>query len=1190
MPENWNQVKEIVALALEQAPETRHEFVRHACGQNDALRLEVESLIFAHGNADSLLENSPVPGILSRSINAMEIARVGAYRILHQIGQGGMAVVYLAERDDHQYQKRVAVKMVKPGTDTDQILRRFRNERQTLAALDHPNIVKLLDGGSTEAGLPYLVMEYVEGVPIDRYCDEHKLTIEERLQLFCSVCNAVEYAHTNAVVHRDLKPGNILITADGVARLLDFGIAKLLDPESLHAPLLTTGDWRPMTPEYASPEQIQGKPVTRAADIYSLGVLLYQLLTGRRPYQMAGRSLAEIERLVCETEPERPSTILTSDSGRQAADGGSTTELVSQARQSTIAELRRRLRGDLDTIVLKALRKAPEHRYQSAAEFSRDIQNHLSGLPVQARRPTLSYRSERFLRRHRESVMTAAVVVLVLGSFAGWEMLHGIRQPHSTTRAVNVALQPRRSLAIVGFKNLSGARETAWVSTALSEMLSNELSAGERLRIVPGEAVAEAKRDLALDGREGSLVPETLKKMGRILGSDLAITGSYTSNAGTNNNELHVDLQLQDTNEGRIVASVSVAGSELQMQELVRQASHELRQKLGVGDVTQADNEHLLAAAPSNPEAMRLYSQGLDRLRMFDALGARDLLQKAVAADPSYSLARAALASAWSTLGYEGKAADEARQAVNLGANLPREDYLRVEGQYYLASRNWDKAISTYNALFSFFPDNVDYGLQLASAQSYAGSGKEAVETLSALVQQNKEAGNDPRVDLAISAAASTFGDNRLRRDAAEQAAIKANRQGSKLLAARAWTLECRALANLGEHEKAESVCEQARPVLIEAGDRGAMVRLLHTMAEVPLNRGDFTTAEKLYRQSLAICREIGYVGAMGSEQVNLGLIAVKRGDFAAAEKLYGDALASYQQAGDRNGVAVVLGNTGNLLRNEGRLDEALKSYESTLTLSNELGHRGSAAEALAAIADVMVEEGDLPSAEKNYRQALAIQRDVGEQGPYSETLVSFGQLLRERDDPEQAQKSYEEALSIQQRLGDKEDIAETQLDLAELACDSGKPDEAERLTRAAQHEFLSQNQPNKLIEALSLMVRALLLQGKVSDAEKALDQALKASSLSQNVEVRMPLDLERANVLQAAGNHSAAETILQRLVSQARHLHFLQMELEASLSLEQLEGKGQRSSGSRARLDELAKMASAHGFTRIARKATARQ
>ncbi len=353
-------------------------------------------------------------------------------------------------------EKCVAIKVIQPGIANQELLRRFRNERQTLAALDHPNIVRLLDGGTTEDGMPYLVMDYVEGTPIDQYCDGHKLATDERLRLFLAVCSAVSYAHQRLVIHRDLKPGNILVTSDGTAKLLDFGIAKLLNPEALATLVLTQTGVRPMTLAYASPEQVRGEPLTNATDVYSLGVVLYELLTGHRPHQIKGSTLLNIERAICEEEPSKPSTAVTRVEERTSADGATTfltPNEVSRTREGDPKKLRDRLQGDLDAIVMTALRKEPQRRYASVYEFSEDIRRHLEHLPVKARSSTFGYRGLKFVRpppgdgSNGPDVCPAASAVALT-----W---------YSTTRnrAGSYRLAPvkgRRSIAVLGFKNLSG--------------------------------------------------------------------------------------------------------------------------------------------------------------------------------------------------------------------------------------------------------------------------------------------------------------------------------------------------------------------------------------------------------------------------------------------------------------------------------------------------------------------------------------------------------------------------------------------------------------------------------------------------------------------------------------------------------------------------------------------------------------
>ena len=361
-------------------------------------------------------------GLVSEAVGP----RVGAYTLIREIGSGGMGTVYLAVRHDDVFDKRVAIKILKRGMDSDSIVRRFRNERQILASLQHPYIAGLLDGGTTAEGLPYFAMEYIEGQRIVDYSDAHLLDTSARIELFRKVCAAVQYAHQNLIIHRDIKPANVLVTPDGTPKLLDFGIAKLLNPELAGETIaLTAAGPQLMTPEYASPEQVRGEPVTTATDVYSLGVLLYELLTGRRPYRLTSRTPAEIARVVCNSVPVPPSTAVTrtaeaAPAGDSPETGGvaSSRALATDATRSADTDrLRRRLAGDLDNIVLKALSKEAPRRYASVDQFSEDLRRHLAGLPVIARKDTLGYRTAKFVRRNRGAV--AAAIVLFLSLLAG---------------------------------------------------------------------------------------------------------------------------------------------------------------------------------------------------------------------------------------------------------------------------------------------------------------------------------------------------------------------------------------------------------------------------------------------------------------------------------------------------------------------------------------------------------------------------------------------------------------------------------------------------------------------------------------------------------------------------------------------------------------------------------------------------
>jgi serine/threonine-protein kinase len=400
----WNQVALLFETATSLPPDQRAAYLDEASSGDPELRREVEALLAADGVTSSFLvgavggaareaarDLAPAPALLG--------SRIGPYEVTRELGHGGMGTVYLAVRADDAYAKSVAIKVIRRGADNPEIRRRFLAERQILATLDHPYIGRLLDGGATAEGLPYVVMEFIEGQPLDVFCDQHSLSLPARLRLFLKASEAVQYAHGSLVVHRDLKPSNILVTADGTPKLLDFGIAKLLDAPAGEPATRTAV--RLMTPEYASPEQVRGEPVTTRTDVYSLGVVLYELLTGRRPF----RGTQGLEQAICEQEPERPSAAVARD------------EEAARARGVRPDRLRKALAGDLDTIVLAALRKEPDRRYASVEQLAEDIRRHLDGRPVRARRDTFGYRAGKYVRRHRAGVAAALAVVGLTGFY-----------------------------------------------------------------------------------------------------------------------------------------------------------------------------------------------------------------------------------------------------------------------------------------------------------------------------------------------------------------------------------------------------------------------------------------------------------------------------------------------------------------------------------------------------------------------------------------------------------------------------------------------------------------------------------------------------------------------------------------------------------------------------------------------------
>ncbi len=440
-PERWRQIDALFGAALERASDQREAFLDRACRDDRDLRREVEALLAEESDLGDFLEEpiTSMPGIDVELDTASEAGRsIGPYRIENEIARGGMGAVYLAVRDDDEYQRRVAIKVLRPEMRSKDLIRRFHSERQILASLDHPAIAKLFDGATTPDGRPYLVMEYIEGSPVDEYCDHERLSVRRRIELFRVICSAVHYAHQNLVVHRDIEPSNILVNAVGAPRLLDFGIAKLLDPAAFSIPVAATlTGLRPMTPQYASPEQVKGASITTASDVYSLGVLLYLLLSGRLPYDLTGLTPSQVERVLTEKEPEPPSTAVTHprDEASFGETSGSASRAASRPRRAGSHQLRRRLKGDLDNIVLMALAKDPSRRYGSVEQLSEDLRRHLIGLPVLARPKTLGYRLSSYLRRHRLLVATAALILALVTAFA----LAMARQAADTARQRDLA-------------------------------------------------------------------------------------------------------------------------------------------------------------------------------------------------------------------------------------------------------------------------------------------------------------------------------------------------------------------------------------------------------------------------------------------------------------------------------------------------------------------------------------------------------------------------------------------------------------------------------------------------------------------------------------------------------------------------------------------------------------------------------
>jgi len=601
--EEWRRIKAVAAGALEQPEEARLAYLAATCGDDRTLHAQVESLLSSAAEATDLFETpsvliagaQAVVDTLARFETSRVGERVGAYRIVRELGGGGMGAAYLAVRADHAYEKTVAIKVIKRGMDTEAVLRRFRHERQILAGLDHPNIARLIDGGTTTDGLPYFVMEYAEGVPIDRYCSDRQLTIADRIVLFRNVCDAVRHAHAHRVIHRDLKPGNILVTGDGVPKLLDFGISKVLAADPAEA-TESTAFSRAMTPQYASPEQMRGAPITEASDVYSLGLLLYELLTGKRPYSLDGLTLQQIDQVVCGQEPIPPSTHW------------------------------RELTGDLDNIVLMALRKDPARRYATVEDLSDDLLRHLESRPVRARSDDVGYRAGRFLKRHRaRAIEGAAVLVVVIAAAGAWWSSR--RPPPASV-----------SLAVMPFSITAQSPDADYLSDGLAEGLIDGLSRLPRVKVL--------SRDTTFSFKGRGIDPS---RIGRDLNVQNVVLGSLVESGSG----ISLDIQIVDGRDGHRVWNSRYNETLAALSGLRDRIVRDVASGLGVD----------LAAAPvarrhsNDSEAYQLYLRGryVWNKRTEDGFTrGLEYFKQALAKDPRYALAYTGIADCYNLLGIWG--------------------------------------------------------------------------------------------------------------------------------------------------------------------------------------------------------------------------------------------------------------------------------------------------------------------------------------------------------------------------------------------------------------------------------------------------------------------------------------------------------------------------------------------------------
>ncbi|MGA7927234.1 MAG: protein kinase [Candidatus Sulfotelmatobacter sp.] len=773
--------------------------------------------------------------------------------------------VYLATRADDQYKKCVAIKLILPGLTTDDLLRRFRNERQTLAALDHPNIVKFLDGGETEDRLPYLVMDFVEGRPITDYCDARRLSTTERLLLFRTVCGAINYAHQRLVIHRDLKPDNILLTVDGTPKLLDFGIAKLLNPEAAATLLVTRTGQRLMTPDYASPEQVRGEPLTHSTDVYSIGVVLYELLTGHRPYRFKAHSSLEIERAVCEEEPVMPSTAVTKVHERTTAEGTSivvTPEAVSCTREGNPKKLSSRLHGDLDAIVMMALRKEPQRRYSSVYEFSEDIRRHLEGLPIKARPSTIIYRGTKFLHRHKEGAV-AGVALLALVSALGISGLLYLKPAHHLTE--------KETVVLADFANSTGDQV---FDNTLKQALSVELEQSPFLNLLSDRKVSAT---LKLMGRSpNDRVSREIAREICIRSGSRAVLGGSISSLG---NEYVVELEAIacDTGDSLAESQAEATAKEAVLKALHKAASS-LRTKLGESLVSLQKFDVPIEATTTSLEALKNYSMGITVAHGKGDAPSIPFLRRAIEFDPGFALAYASLGMSYHNLLEPSLAADNLSKAYELRDRASEREKYQISAFYYtIVTGEAEKAIQTYDSWEHTYPQNMLPRTNLGALYADLGQWDKAVAQLEESVRLD--------ANNAVAYAALAFDYLALNRLSDAEATLeraKGRKLDGRLLRQDAYLL---AFLN-GDMPRME---QQEAWAAGRPGDEDA---LLSMQADTEAYYGRLARAREFSRSAVESATRAGSKETGALWQVNAALREVEFGNAAVAKQDVTKALA----------------------------------------------------------------------------------------------------------------------------------------------------------------------------------------------------------------------------------------------------------------------------------------------------------
>jgi DNA-binding winged helix-turn-helix (wHTH) protein/tetratricopeptide (TPR) repeat protein/TolB-like protein len=776
--------------------------------------------------------------------------------------------------------------------------------------------------------------------------------------------------------------------------------------------------------------------------------------------------------------------------------------------------------------------------------------------------------------------------LLILIAFTAWLMLRGAHSASESFHPRTISTVPmRKSIAVLGFHNLSGNSEDAWLGTALSEMLSTELAGGEQLRLVSGEEIANL-RIASPWSQTDSLDQVTTSRIGAALSSDLLVLGSYTTIHMTRHAQLRLDVRMQDARTGEILTEFAESGGTEELFRMIFNVGSRLRNRLGVPDIKEGDQAGILAALPLNPDAARFYALGILKLRQFDALAAKDLLLQATEADPKFCLGHAMLARAWGQLGYDQKRRLEAKRALDLSADLPRTDKMLVEGEYYDGIGNHEQAATVYDALFQLFPDNVDYGLRFATALIKVGNSKKALSVIAQLRTLPPPSSADPRIDLTESAAIKV---NKPASLALVRSAVKkASAQGKTPIYALARRDECLALLYSDQPEGVFPTCEDAYNVFLSAGNRAGAADAVRLIADRQGSEGHYAEAIATYERALSLLDGLGEYGRTGAILNNMAINFANQGKLDLAQKYYQEAKTDFEMVGEKVNSATANTNIADILYLRGNLSAAEKGYRRSLELLATADHAENGYE-LYRLADLELTRGNIKDAKIHAQQAVDAYRSSEGSFQYlTGAMVVLGEIMETEADFTGATAQFAQTITIRQKMGELDLVAESQVELANLSIEEGHPERAIPLLQNAIIVFEKEKADPDASNAYTKLSRAQLLTGKLNDAHNSIDHALKLSQTNSDPALRLEASIQKAEVDCAsgsAGDVSAAQQELRSVRAEAHRLGYYPLEYEARFTLAKIQLRTNVSAAN-ALLSALASEARSHGFLLIAQRA----